>query len=89
MAEPFNGNHAHARAYSSPNRLSLTINKCPPTQNHNKISISKMSGVKDQLGLDLDYTLKSLQTSIQSTSELLLNLPESLNGTVTEDEAAR
>ena len=48
-----------------------------------------MCGLKDQLGLDLDYTLNSLQESIRSTSELLLNLPETLHGTVTEDDASK
>lgn len=48
-----------------------------------------MSGLKDQLGLDLDYTLNSLQESIKSTSELLLNLPETLYGTVKEDEVSK
>lgn len=55
---------------------------------HNKLE-ETMSGLKDQLGLDLDYTLNSLQESIKSTSELLLNLPETLYGTVKEDEVSK
>ena len=76
-----------ACAYSMTKAFFCSVNKCPWNY-HNKLE-ETMSGLKDQLGLDLDYTLNSLQESIRSTSELLLNLPETLHGTVTEDDASK
>ena len=76
-----------ACAYSMTKAFFCSVNKCPWNY-HNKLG-ETMSGLKDQLGLDLDYTLNSLQESIRSTSELLLNLPETLHGTVTEDDASK
>ena len=48
-----------------------------------------MSGLRDQLALDLDSTFQSLQEAIQSTSELFINLPEQLAGTVSSPVAKR
>ena len=49
----------------------------------------KMSGLRDQLTLDLDSTFKSLQDIIQSTSELFINLPEPLAGIISPEVASR
>ena len=48
-----------------------------------------MSGLRDQLALDLDSTFKTLEDTIQSTSELFLNLPEPLTGIVSPETASR
>ena len=48
-----------------------------------------MSGLRDQLTLDLDSTFKSLQETIQSTSELFINLPEPLAGIISLEVASR
>ena len=50
---------------------------------------AKMSGLRDQLTLDLDSTFKSLQETIQSTSELFINLPEPLAGIISPEVASR
>ena len=49
----------------------------------------KMSGLRDQLTLDLDSTFKCLQETIQSTSELFINLPEPLAGIISPEVASR
>ena len=48
-----------------------------------------MSGLRDELAKDLDNTLRTLQDAVHSTSELFINLPEPLAGTVNQDIAAR
>ena len=50
---------------------------------------AKMSGLRDQLTLDLDSTFKSLQETTQSTSELFINLPEPLAGIISPEVASR
>ena len=48
-----------------------------------------MSGLRDQLALDLDSTFKGLHEAIQGTSDLFINLPEQLTGAVTPAVASR